>query len=623
LLLRGKLSKFRDFLVPIKVAWKLLSRSEIRRVRLIALVQLMLAVLDLVGVIALGLVGSLAVYGIQSRAPEGRIGSVIQILGLEDDSIQRQVALIGLTAGLILVLRTVLTAIVTRRTMLFLSRRAAAVSSNLFAGLLSMNLEDIQKKTKQENLFALTTGVNQLLTGTIGLGVSLFADVCLLVVMMVGLIVVDPIMAICSFVFFGLIGILMLKIVSKRIQHLALHETQLTIINNEAIIEALTHYREIFTKGRLDFFAKKVSELRFRAVENTATLAFIPNISKYVIETSLVIGGLAITGIEFMFSDAPSAMTSLSLFLASSARIVPAVMRIQNSLVSARINILTSSLTLDLLNFIQRRSKFRSEVHSSGTKPKDSSNLTGEEITVRGLAFRYEKNEKNVFTSLNFNLPERSHLAILGPSGIGKSTLVDLILGILTPSAGIVMIGDLTPREYIKRNPGKVGYVPQEVNLHSGTLAENVRMGFDSSEISDEQVLEALDIANLSNSLQEMKIDLKSLLGEKGNLLSGGQRQRVGIARAVVTKPRVLVFDEATSSLDSESENAIKLSLEKLKKHSTLISIAHRLTTIQDADYILYLVDNQRFHFGRFNEIQKVVPGLNSQNMKPGPNSDR
>lgn len=597
----------------LRFSFTLLSQQESRKLIWVSAAQFALAIVDLLGVTSLGLVGTLSVYGIQSKAPTGRLAEVLNFLGLDHQSLQMQVAVIGFGAALLLTFRTLFSLFITRKTMFFLSNRASEISSQLFAKLLRNKFFESRKQSNQELLFSLTTGVNQLITGVIGTGISLFSDAVLLLVLITGIFIIDPIMAMITMMFFGAVGMIMLLVVQKRIQSLARQETNLTISNNEAILESMRNFKEIFVKGRLDFYIEKIRTLRFMASRNTAELAFIPNLSKYVAEISLVLGGLLIAGVEFSFNDAAGAMTSISLFLAASGRIVPGILRIQNGLVSLRITLITSNLTIELAkNLLEHEPNNPFQELSVNS----NNNRLILDLEFKGVTYKYPNSQSTVIKDLNFYLKSGSHLAILGPSGVGKTTVVDLLLGILSPLEGSILIGGKSPLEIIHNFPGSLAYVPQDVSLIDGSIADNVALGFPESEKDMDLVIDCLDRAHLSDLLLQYPEGVKKKIGEKGVNLSGGQRQRIGIARALYTHPKLLVLDEATSSLDSLSEQSIKEVLEDLHGDVSVISIAHRLSTIENADQVLYLKQTGDFEYGTVQDVRKKIPNFDRELQK-------
>ena len=183
-----------------------------------------------------------------------------------------------------------------------------------------------------------------------------------------------------------------------------------------------------------------------------------------------------------------------------------------------------------------------------------------------------------------------SHQIIrFGPSGSGKTTLVDLLLGVLKPQAGEVLISGEAPERAMCLWPGAISYVPQEISIKNGSVRENVALGYGLSEIADEQIFLALEMASLHKFTSELVDGLDTQVGDKGTSLSGGQRQRLGIARAFFTNPKLLILDEATSSLDGDTEEQITSTISHLRGKATVILIAHRLSTVRNADCVLYI----------------------------------
>jgi ABC-type multidrug transport system fused ATPase/permease subunit len=200
-------------------------------------------------------------------------------------------------------------------------------------------------------------------------------------------------------------------------------------------------------------------------------------------------------------------------------------------------------------------------------------------------------------------------VAIVGPSGAGKSTLVDLLLGLHHPSSGDVEISGINAIDAIERWPGAVAYVPQEIQLVSGLISDNILLGFTKSKANLDSVLKAMKMAEL-NEYMENNIITEVNIGDEGGKLSGGQRQRLGIARALFTKPKLLVLDEATSSLDAQTESDITEAIKSLKGKTTIIMIAHRLSSVRSADQVIFMNNGMIESVGTFEEVRKEVPNF-------------
>jgi ABC-type multidrug transport system fused ATPase/permease subunit len=210
-------------------------------------------------------------------------------------------------------------------------------------------------------------------------------------------------------------------------------------------------------------------------------------------------------------------------------------------------------------------------------------------------------------------VPEGSTLAFVGPSGAGKTTMIDILLGVLEPQMGEVLISGKNPAEASRIWPGAIAYVPQDIAIAIGTIRENVSLGYPPEESQDERAWQALKLAQLDQVVEKLLGGLDSAVGDRGVRMSGGQRQRLGIARAMYTSPRLLILDEATSSLDGETEANISDSINAMKGNVTVLMIAHRLSTVRNADLVVYLEKGSVIATGSFESVRSEVPDFDRQ----------
>ena len=328
------IGKFRG--KPIFRALQILNSRDRSRVVVVMGIQIFLGLLDLLGVAVIGLLGALSLNGVQSRSPGDRVSAFLKFLGLFNEPFQTQAAVLGIVASVILVTRTLISIVLTRKVLFFLSRRGAVISSDLMKKLMSQPLVAIQQKTLYEKLYVITAGVSNVTLGILGTAVVLVADISLLIIMAIGLLVVDPTMALSTVVFFALIGFGLYKVMHQKAGQLGLKETELNIQSNEKISEVLSSYRELVVRNRRDYYAREIGVLRFKLADTLAELAFMPNVSKYVIESSVVLGALAISAAQFLLQDAGRAVATLAIFLAAGTRIAPAILRVQQGSMQIR-----------------------------------------------------------------------------------------------------------------------------------------------------------------------------------------------------------------------------------------------------------------------------------------------
>jgi ABC-type bacteriocin/lantibiotic exporter with double-glycine peptidase domain len=236
-----------------------------------------------------------------------------------------------------------------------------------------------------------------------------------------------------------------------------------------------------------------------------------------------------------------------------------------------------------------------------------------EKIELRNISFTYPHSNEPTLRNVNMEIIRGQIVGIFGMTGSGKSTLIDLILGLLQPSSGSITISNSTPKHAISNWPGSIGYVPQDVFVENSSVKENICLGFNQELVPDDLVWEALNLADLSDFVKGLEGQLDYRISDAGKNLSGGQRQRLGIARALLTQPKIVIFDEATSALDAETENRVSESIMKLTGECTVIFIAHRLSVVRSADMIYYIDKGKIVNQGTFKELRKLNADFNNQ----------
>jgi ABC-type multidrug transport system fused ATPase/permease subunit len=437
----------------------------------------------------------------------------------------------------------------------------------------------------------------------------IIADIALLMVMAVGLFIVEPKTATLTCILFISVGYFLHRYMKVRASSLGKSVSEVNIRSNEKIVEVLGSYRELVVRDRRDYYAREIGTLRIGLSKSMAELSFLPFVSKYVVESVMLIGTLIICGIQLLSQDSSQSFATLAIFLAAGTRIAPAVLRIQQGIVSIGSAIGQASPTMDLIQQLgseelnQNLDDSLHQVHD-GFIP---------DIDMQGVTFKYPQKDTYAIQGFSLLVKPGSSVAFVGPSGAGKSTIVDLMLGILKPESGTVTISGLPPLQAIRRWSGAIAYVPQDVSLSAGTIRENVVLGYPKDIGSEKQIREALDVAGLLEFVEGLPKGLDTEVGERGARLSGGQRQRLGIARAMITHPQLLVLDEATSSLDAETEDAISRSISKLHGNTTVVMIAHRLSMVRKSDIIVYMNEGKILAQGSFEELKSLVPEFRRQ----------
>jgi len=594
---------------PINRAISVLSPTDRRKIIFVTFLQILMGGLDLLGVIAIGLLGALSVTGLQSKEPGNRVASALNVLHIQGATFQTQAIVLGVSAVVLLVGRTILSIYFTRRILFFLSLRGAKISAELISRLLSQPLLVIQSRTTQETVYALTTGVERLVLQVLASSVMWVSDLALLVVMFLGLMIVDPLTAISTLVVFCVVGYFLYRMMHVRAGNLGVENTNLVINSNEKIVEVFASYRESVVRNRRDYYAREIGLLRYSLAHTSAEIGFLPYVSKYVIESTVVVGAVMLAAAQFILQDATHAIATLAIFLAAGTRIGPAVLRLQQGTIYIKNGLGVSTPTLDLIDDLGDEPILKNiddtvDTCHEGFVP---------EIVIKEVSLTYPTKKVPAVANATLTISAGTSVAFVGPSGAGKTTLIDILLGVLYPDFGSVLISGLTPPAAVTKWPGAVSYVPQDVVIAAGTIRENVALGYPVKEATDDLVMGALKLAQLDKFVGDLPEGMNTQTGERGAQLSGGQRQRLGIARAMFTRPKLLVLDEATSSLDGETEANITDAIHALRGSTTVVIIAHRLSTVRNVDKVVYLCDGKILASGTFEEVRSIVPDFDAQ----------
>lgn len=309
-----------------------------------------------------------------------------------------------------------------------------------------------------------------------------------------------------------------------------------------------------------------------------ANMSFMGNMPRFIIEAMLVVVGMGTLVVLILSDKSVGSITmTLSLFAVSLVRLMPSMSRIQYSLTTIRHSQGVFEPLSKELCYFEREDKSvkRADLPFDG------------KISFNSVKFGYSNESPNIFDGFSLEIPRNSSVAFVGPTGCGKTTLIDLLLGLLKPLSGAICVDGVSIEENLPAWQIRIGYVPQFIFLLDDTIKANVAFGVPSDKIDDNRVHECLQIAQILDFVETLPEGIDNLIGENGIRLSGGQRQRVGIARALYHRPEILVLDEATSALDTGTEMAFVDALKTLHGKLTIIIVAHRLTTVQNCDRIV------------------------------------
>jgi ABC-type bacteriocin/lantibiotic exporter with double-glycine peptidase domain len=432
--------------------------------------------------------------------------------------------------------------------------------------------------------------------------ITVVSEIILLLILLAGIFLLNPFLFLQSVLLFGLVYGLLHFGLKKRTASLGLINAKTRVENNRKITELFDSYREMSIQGRVDFQLNQIHKTQIKLSDVIAENSYLPQISKSILESVVVLGGIVLAGVQFFLQDVEQAIGALAIFFAAGSRLAPSILRIQQGINSIRTYSGTGDTTLDLLESVSS--------DSSSRDLKDSAVGYGSfvgSVYLKDLSFTYKDSSEKVLDGVDLEIKPGTLVAVIGPSGSGKSTLIDVLLGLIPPDEGYVYISGLPSMEAIQNWPGLIGYVPQEISISDSTIRENIARGYDSDIFSEADYKEVLDATGLDTLIETLPNGLDSIVGEGGAKLSGGQRQRLGLARALISQPKLLVLDEATSALDQESEAFIGSTLNNLRGRTTVVIIAHRMVTVKNADLVVYMDKGKVVAAGKYQEIEELI----------------
>lgn len=580
-------------------AWALVEPPERRRLRWVALFGVGIAALD---AFALVLIYAL-INLLNDQRVTGIAGSFVHALGVGTSDRYRAALILLVITSALFVARSLLSVLG-----LWLTVGASnAAQANLISRLLIGHARAPQllrlERNSSETLRTIMSSVDQVVSGVVFSSVLLVANISVALAVAVGLILSSPIVAAAVTVYFLMISIAWARGVRGALSRRGRRIQELYEERYRLVLQGISAAKELQLRGRALFYAEGAVE-RTRGINEAARGSAVANGSlRYLLETSLVIGAVLVVAVAGLIDGRSSALPAVGLVLAGAFRLLPALNQILFLSNSVQFN---ASAT----DYVERELESFGAFSESGEASQDDvvPHRFEREVCLDEVTFQYPTREEPALRDVTFAIRSGESFGIVGPTGSGKSTLLDLVLAMLEPNSGTISL-DGHPLAAL-RNPWQrsIGYVPQDVYLVDETLRANVALGWHGDEIDVERVLEATHLAGLDDVVAGLPNGIDTIVGERGVRLSGGQRQRVGLARALYTRPSVLVLDEATSNLDQATEHRIVETLADLRGGVTMIVVTHRQASVRYCDRLLYLERGRVRALGSFEELSAAVP---------------
>jgi len=580
-----------------------------RRIKILLILQFFSNILDVIGIFLVGIIGALSVNGIQSKAASGITLQAIDFFRISELSFQYIVAIFSIMTLVVFIFRIILSLYFTKINLKFLSLRFGLISGDLIRKILTSSRENLNEKSTQEIIYTSTFATESMILRVFSPYLVTIVDAMLLIIILFSILIYSFYLALIIIVIFGLISYLTYSRLNNYSFSLGKESTRLAIESNNEIADALDLYRELHVRGRTNWSAEKIRENRLELSKISAKSNFIPSISRYIIEATVIFGTFFVAAIQFILKDANTAIAGIAIYLAASSRIAPTALRVQQNLLQAKNNLPAATSALSLIKELGTTPIGDNRAYNSNF---NHSNFIGD-IEIKNMSFSYKNANKPALKNINISIKDKNTVAVIGPTGAGKSTLINLILGLQDPSSGEINIFGTKPKVTLELWPGSIGYVAQTINLINGSIKDNLTVGFAKDEISNEIIDNCIKDAKLTQFVSSLPFGIDTNIGDKGANLSGGQKQKLGIARALLTKPKILILDEATSALDAVSEQEVMETINNLNGKITMIIIAHRLSTLEKANTVVYIDNGAILHTGSFKEIINMIPEINKR----------
>ncbi|NLC71724.1 MAG: ABC transporter ATP-binding protein [Desulfuromonadaceae bacterium] len=449
------------------------------------------------------------------------------------------------------------------------------------------------------------TEVRTVIGGVLSAGMYALQGIVISFFILALLAAVNPYIAANILVVLGICYGLVYIAVRRRLARIGEEQVESNVQKYKAAGEALGGIKDLKILGRERLFLEKFSFYAQRHARNNVTAGVISQLPRYALEV-MAFGGILLIVLILLGAERKQEqmIPLLALYALAGYRLLPALQSIFAGIASVRFNL----AALDVLHrdLIENRGEVDPEMALAGCGNLDPLPFT-RELELIDVTFRYAEGQEPVLKNLHLTIPINNTIGFVGATGSGKTTAVDIILGLLSPSSGEIQIdGTHLNGKNLARWQRNLGYVPQTIFLCDDTVTRNIAFGVPDAEIDHEAVARAARIANLDSFVrEEMPEGYDTVIGDRGIRLSGGQRQRIGIARALYSDPAVLILDEATSALDGLTEEAVMDAISHLSRKKTILMIAHRLTTVKDCD-VIYLLDHGRIvNQGSYDDLEK------------------
>ena len=582
----------------IKKLFTLLTPGQRKRFYGLQILVILMAFAEIIGVVSI--VPFMALVGDMNQLQQNTIiAQAYQLSGVSSES--QFVFLLGLSVLALLLISSIISILTVWKISMFANKIGVEIADRLFSHYLKQDWLFHASGSSAQLTKKIAIETARVTHGVLVPLMQMNAKIVLALFMSISVFIFDPKVAVIGFFTFTVSYFFLFKVIRSRLQNngeaiSATNEERFRLMN-----EGFGGIKDVILLGRDSDFINRFNETGSTLAYSHGTNAAYTNTPRYFIE--LIAFGSMISLILYLMvsheGNLGVILPILSVYALVAIKLLPAFQQIYSSIATMNGNIAAfDSIKGDLDNSLKAK--------SAVTNKEESLLHFKQEITLKNITFTFPKKEEPALNQLNITIPVNSLIGIVGPSGSGKSTLIDILLALIDPQQGELMVDNNVINKKNRRSwQNTIGFVAQNIFLSQNTIAENVAFGIRKDQINLEQVRQALKLAHLTELLESLKDGIHTQVGERGVQLSGGQRQRIGIARALYHKAEVLVFDEATSSLDGITEKMIMEAIYEFSGQKTIILVAHRLKTVEKCDMIFFIDKGKVIDQGTYQELIK------------------
>jgi ABC-type multidrug transport system fused ATPase/permease subunit len=564
-------------------------------------VQTLTASLDILGIFVVGILASLSSNYVLETNLNFITLSFINFFNLSNYPLKSIILFTSFLTLIFFVTKSIISMYLNWKIFIFYSKKQFEYSSNLYAKLLNASYSWLKKQNIEDVNMAIGAGSEAIFVKQIANLIMITSDAILVIFMLVFLTVYNFEVAFFTFIFLLIIAILLQKVIGAKASRYGTIKFENTMLQNSFVNMILLAFKEVFVLKKDDYFKNKFNKSLILGTTSGAKGLWIQQVPKYVFEIALVIGIFLLS--LFLVASSVDNISILIVFIIGAGRLIPSFFRIQSGILGMKSSYSEAAQSISFFNNTQIRI-------DSDSKVTDEFLSHSPSIRIDSISFKFPDSNDYFLKDISIEIPSGEVIAFVGKSGSGKTTLADLILNIYTPNKGSITIKD----GYKLVQPGtikNISYITQSPIILNATVLENIAIGVDSKDINQEDLSYAINKTGLDDLIRKLPDGVHTRLNNLGGILSGGEKQRVAIARALYAKPKLLIIDEGTSSLDYTSEKFITNFLLSLEGNVTTIIIAHRINTVKNVKNIYFMDNGKILSAGSYEFLQKSIPEFN------------